>query len=366
MPPKTSKVPARPSKKEEKEESEVEEEEVSEEVSEEEDADEDNDKDTTKTEDEEDDDDDEEDEDEEDETDEKDAKQKPTKKVVPCKDAINQATRKNNYCIDISTSQVTSIKTLIEALKELLMETSIIFDETGIKIYTIDTSHIVIIHMKLEASEFERFYCEKPISIGVNMINLYKIIKTINNGDTLTFFMDPNERFGMDSLGIKIENGVKNTKSTYYLDLYELDPEHIQIDPIEYNSIITIPSNDFQKLIRDMHNLSQNVEIRNIGNQLVFRCKGEFCELETIWTDNPTIDENTNEVKRNIIIYNKNQDKITQGLFNLKFLSVFTKCTNLSSTVELNIENDYPLIVYYNIATLGQIRFCIAPTIASK
>ncbi len=219
--------------------------------------------------------------------------------------------------------------------------------------------------MKLEASQFERYYCEKPISIGVNMINFYKIIKTINNGDTLTFFMDANERFGMESLGIKIENGQKNTKTTYYLDLYELDPEHIQIDPIEYNSIITMPSNDFQKIIRDMSNLSQNVEIRNIGNQLVFRCKGEFCELETIWTDTPSYDEITHEVKRNIVIYNKNQDKITQGMFNLKYLSLFTKCTNLSSTVELNIENDYPLVVHYNIATLGQIRLCIAPSISS-
>lgn len=269
-----------------------------------------------------------------------------------------------NYCLNVSTSQVSSIKTLMEALKDLLIETSISFDETGLKIFTIDNKHIVIIHMKLHAHEFERYYCRKPISIGVNMVNLYKIIKTINNGDTLTFFMDANERFGMDALGIKIENGAKNTKATSYLNLYDLDPEIIEIDPIEYNSIIHLPSSDFSKIIRDMSGFAQDVEICNVGNQLKFRCKGEVGAHEMVFTDNPVVDQSTGEVRRSIIIYNKNIEKITQGVFNLKFLSMFIKCTNLSNTVELNIGNDYPLVVQYNIATLGQIRLCIAPTIS--
>jgi len=279
-------------------------------------------------------------------------------------DSMQNQDENENYCLNVSTSQVSSIKTLMEALKDLLIETSISFDETGLKIFTIDNKHIVIIHMKLHAQEFEKYYCKKPISIGVNMVNLYKIIKTINNGDTLTFFMDANERFGMDALGIKIENGAKNTKATSYLNLYDLDPEIIEIDPIEYNSIIHLPSSDFSKIIRDMSGFAQDVEICNVGNQLKFRCKGEVGAHETVFTDNPVVDPNTGEVKRSIIIYNKNIEKITQGVFNLKFLSMFIKCTNLSNTVELNIGNDYPLVVQYNIATLGQIRLCIAPTIS--
>lgn len=267
-----------------------------------------------------------------------------------------------SYSLEISTSQVSSFKTLIEALKELLIDTSIVFDETGMKIFTIDNKHIVIIYMKLEASEFERFYCKKPMSVGVNMIHFHKIIKTINNGDTLTLFMDSSESFGMNYLGIKIENATKNNKTTYKLHLYDIDPEIIEIQPIEYNSIITMPSNDFAKYIRDMSNLAQDVELRNIDNKLIFCLKGDICDQETILTDNPMIDENTGEVKRNITVYNKNIDNITQGVFNLKYLFHFTKCTPLSNTVELNLRNNFPLVVQYNIATLGHIRLCIAPT----
>jgi proliferating cell nuclear antigen len=267
------------------------------------------------------------------------------------------------YCIDISTSQVTSIKQLIEALKELIVDTSIIFDQTGIKIANVDHGHIVVIHMKLYASEFERYYCEQPILAGTNLMNLFKITKTINNGDTLTFFMEKNERNSADYLGIKIENTYNNRMSTFFLKLMDVDNDYAGFGDIEYNSIITMSSNEFKKIITDMYNFSPNVEIRNIANQLIFRCEGSFCELETIMTDNPLKDENTNEVKRNITIYNNNSEGITQGVFCLRLLSLFTKCTNLSSTVELNIGNNLPLVVHYNIATLGVIKLCVAPIV---
>lgn len=258
-----------------------------------------------------------------------------------------------HHCLEIMTIQASAFKTLIEALKELLVDTTIIFDETGMKIFTVDTAHIVVIHLKLDADKFEHYYCEKPMSIGINMILFYKIIKTINSNDTLTLFMNSNPDFGMDYLGIKIENVEKNTKTTYKLTLYDLDPENIQIDPIEYNSIITLPSCDFQKIVRDMANIAQDVEIKNIEKQLIFSCQGDFCKQETILSDTD---------KGNLVIYNRNIDKITQGIFSLKYLVMFTKCTNLSSTVEINLRNDLPLIVQYGIASLGQIKLGMSPT----
>ena len=272
------------------------------------------------------------------------------------------------YCLEIKTIQASAFKVLIEALKELLIDTSIIFDETGMKIFTVDTAHIVIIHLKLKASEFEYYHCDKKISIGVNMINFYKLIKTINNGDTLTLFMDGEKEdgFGMNYLGIKIENNQKNTRTTYKLDLYDLDPEQIHIDPIEYNSIVTLPSSDFQKIVRDMSNIANEVEIKNIDNQLIFSCKGDFCLQETVLTDTPYNESDEENKKNKVVIYNKNIDKITQGVFNLRYLVMFTKCTNLSNTVELSLRNNLPLVVQYCIASLGTITLAIAPTCVSK
>ena len=41
--------------------------------------------------------------------------------------------------------------------------------------------------MKLLSENFEYFYCDKKYNIGINMMNLFKLIKTMNNNDTLSW-----------------------------------------------------------------------------------------------------------------------------------------------------------------------------------
>jgi proliferating cell nuclear antigen len=252
------------------------------------------------------------------------------------------------HCLEIRTVQSSAFKILVEALKELLVDTCIEFDETGMKIISMDNSHVVLVHLKLDATKFEYYYCENKLSIGVNMLNLFKLVRTINSNDTLTLFIEKND---LNHLGIKIENGDKNQKTVYKLNLLDLNNPNITIDPAEFNSQINLPSVDFQKICRDMNQIAEYVEIKNINNQLILSCQGEFCSQETVLMDNDGMNS----------ICNKRSDEIVQGVFSLKYLVLFTKCTNLCSTVELYLKNDYPLICVWNVASLGNIRLCLAP-----
>ena len=256
----------------------------------------------------------------------------------------------SSNCLEIKTVQASSFKILIEALKELLTDTCIEFDETGMKIIAMDTSHIVLVHLKLDAPKFEHYYCKNRISIGVNMLNLHKLIKTINSTDTLTLFMDD---VNINHLGIKIENSDKNTKTVYKLNLLDLDNPHISIDPTEFNSVITLPSADFQKICRDMSNVSDLVEIQNVGNHLIFKGAGDYCTQETILSDS----EGGNITKAG------NLCEIVQGVFKLKYLVLFTKCTNLCNTMEVFLKNNFPLVIKYSVASLGEIKLAIAPSV---
>ena len=44
-----------------------------------------------------------------------------------------------------------------------------------------DSTHTILIHMKLESDNFEFFHCPKKVTIGVNMSNFFKLIKTMGN-----------------------------------------------------------------------------------------------------------------------------------------------------------------------------------------
>lgn len=60
-------------------------------------------------------------------------------------------------------------------------------------------------------------------------------------------------------------------------------------------------------------------------------------------------------------ITKQDNSKIIQGEFSLKNLVYFIKCTNLCNQIEMYIDNDFPLIVKYNVASLGEIKLCLAP-----
>jgi proliferating cell nuclear antigen len=231
-----------------------------------------------------------------------------------------------------------------------------------------DTSHIVLVHLKLDASRFEYYHCNKKMSIGVNMANFHKLIKTINNNDTLTLFIDSHD---MNHLGIRIENSEKNSRTTFKLNLLDLDNQKISIDAADFNSVITLPSVDFQKICRDMHNLAEYMEIKNVGNQLIFSCRGDFCSQETILCDSDgssstgggtsfsrTMQDGT---PSSSLTGRAASNEIVQGIFSIKHLMHFTKATNLCNTVELFLKNDFPIVVKYNVASLGEIKLCLAP-----
>ena len=250
----------------------------------------------------------------------------------------------SEYAFILKTVQTSAIRVLIEAIKEIITDANIMISKTGLKIMTMDPSHTILIHLKLDAEKFEKFYCEKDVTIGISMLCLFKLIKIMSNNDTLTLYVEKDD---INRLGIKIENGEKNSLTNFKLNLMDLPKDYIDIPPASFESVLTMPSNDFQKICRDMNQIADNLEIKSIENQLIFSCKGDFATQETI----------IGETNLGLAFIKNNQPKeVVQGIFALKHLVLFTKCTNLCPTIEIYLKNDYPLIIKYGIASLGDIK----------
>ena len=254
-----------------------------------------------------------------------------------------------DYHMNIKTEQAGAFRILVEALKEILTEGNFIFDETGVKLMAMDSTHSILIHMKLECDNFEFFHCPKKMVVGVNMLNFFKLIKTMNNSETLTLFI---EKENENKLGILIHNSEKNSQTIYKLNLLDIEDEHIKIPPAEFETELSLPSSDFQKIIRDMINIGENIEIKSIGPQLLLNCSGDFASQETI------LGETNNGLKFNQV---SPEELPIQGVYSLKYLVLFTKCTGLCNQINLYIKNDYPLVIKYAVASLGNIKLCLAP-----
>lgn len=258
------------------------------------------------------------------------------------------------YLMELKTVQTNAIKVLVEALKEILTDANIEFNETGLKVVAMDSSKTILVHLKLNSDKFDKYLCKKKIIVGVSMLNLFKLIKTANNSDTLTFFIDD---VNMNVLGIVIENADKNSRTSFELNLMDLNEENIDIPPQEFGSIMTMPSVDFQKICRDMSNLSDTIEIKSVGSQLIFSCKGDFAKQETKLGETP---DGVNFVKLN------EATNIIQGYYNLKHLVLFTKCTNLCNSIEIYMKNNFPIVINFTVGNLGKLKLALAPKILTE
>ena len=84
-----------------------------------------------------------------------------------------------NYLFEFKTVKSTLIKQSFEAIKDFITEGNLVIDETGIKLLEMDTSHVVLAHMVLNAKEFEIHYCSpgKSYDCGIHLMNFNKIMK---------------------------------------------------------------------------------------------------------------------------------------------------------------------------------------------
>jgi len=284
--------------------------------------------------------------------------------------------------IHLKTEHVGQIKTLFEVLKDIMNETPIEFiglpptdnDKkgkkkvkkdseseskgqpfSGVRILNISPEKTVLVYLKLAAKNFTEFECNTKTGsceIGVNLQSLSKLLKTIDKDDELSMYIDKDD---VQTLVLSVNNNEQLKNSDLKLKLMDIGPMDLKPPPIEYDVDVTMNSNDFHKLCKDMAQLSTSMEIRCTKNTIVFMCDG-YASRSTSYTTN----DSGNGVK--IKFASKSQDKIVQGIYELKHLNQFSKCASLSPYVQLLMKvTKYPLCIKYSVATLGDFVACITP-----
>lgn len=251
-----------------------------------------------------------------------------------------------DYPLYVQTVQGQTMRTLIEAIELILPEENFIFSPEGIQMAAVDTTHTLFVHLKLLAKRFEVYHCAKPICLGISILNLLKIMKIVGNFHTLTMYLENND---LENLYIRIDNPDKNIRDQFRLKIMDIPLQKISLPDETFTSIFTMPSTDFQKFVRDMSHIGDFVEIVSSGDTLKMKVEGDFAEQEKIFGES-----------QGCLGFIKTDSKdIFQGEYNLHFLVMFSRCTNLCNNIEICLKNNFPLIIRYQVANLGEIKMAV-------
>lgn len=236
------------------------------------------------------------------------------------------------------TVQASSFKAVFEVLKDILNDVNIYFNEDGMSLITLDTARSALVSLQLSADNFEEYECDKPIIAGINISNVFKLLKSISSSDILSV-----EIQSRDIMSIYIENTTKKSSTKFELKLLEIDEEQIELPEVPVNITTVLSSVDFQRICRDMSNLSQELTMTREKNRLVIVCQGDFANQKTII-----------ECPDNTLFH-------CHGVYSLKYLNIFTKATGMCSNVQIMHEKaNRFLVLQYNVANLGELKFYLA------
>ena len=263
---------------------------------------------------------------------------------------------------EIKTIQSGAFRSLIDSIKDILIEANLRFTKNGITLNAAKKpTHEMSIIMNLMKDKFQIYELKEEKTLGVDMVNLHKLIKTMNNDDSLTLYYDKTDP---NNLGIRMENEKKNCITDYKLKLLDLNPDKEFKLPSDSNktyfqTILSVPSQIFHKIIKDMANISDSIEITSMSEILTFTGKGDFASQSS------TLKQKENKKDDESIKISKKAEnnEIIQGLYELKNLTTFTKCVGLCSSIELYLKNDYPLFIKYLVADLGYVYLILSPKV---
>ena len=259
-----------------------------------------------------------------------------------------------NYILEIVTSQYNIIKQIIDTLNGPLDDIILKINKKGLILRDADTEKNTLINLELQNENFEYFYCKEEIKIGVNIRKLYDVMRTLTSNTILTIFIDKNDR---NNLGIIFKNNNQNSITKHIISL--LDYHTAEFEPIDvssYDAVINMNSSFFHQICRHANTLGNILEIKRPNaenNQLIFAYTSNNV------SNNINIEKYIGTSDYMNFIKNEKNDVIIQAYYNVKSFLKFIKLNSMSKQVYIYLSNDYPIMLQYNVGSLGFIQIWI-------
>ncbi|KAJ0083453.1 hypothetical protein Patl1_31175 [Pistacia atlantica] len=88
--------------------------------------------------------------------------------------------------VELRLVQGSLLKKVLEAMKDLVNDANFECSAIGLSVQAMDSSHVSLVSMLLRSEGFERYQCDRNVSMGINLGNMSKMLKCADNDDIIT------------------------------------------------------------------------------------------------------------------------------------------------------------------------------------
>jgi proliferating cell nuclear antigen PCNA len=250
------------------------------------------------------------------------------------------------------TSEGHIIKILAELLQNNIKNGCFVIDDKGIHLSMMDSNKRILIDIDLLAENFSLYKFNRELvqtlnedgsdklRIGISHNHFHKMLKSIKKKDSVALFIDNDNP---TDLGIKIIPKEKNRITTSFIKVQNIQQLGIEF-PGGYRKPVIVPSNEYQKMTKDMSNIGNVITVESKNFIIKFGCnQGSVYSREVVFGETDDDFEDEKEMKE------VNQE------FETEQLQRISKIAGLSAHMQIYQSEGLPLLFKSNIGSLGKI-----------
>lgn len=257
---------------------------------------------------------------------------------------------------------VSRFERIVEVVRNLVSTTNWDMTVDGFYLSTMLNS-VALVEVTLPPPFFTEYTCERRCVLGIAMESLSTFLKCVPKDASLTISYDDTR----DPDTLQMEFNHKGASSTFIMKLMNIQEDMMQIPDSPPEFQIRMPSAKFSEMCSVMSNFNDTLSMTTcvipgfiqeddadqaIPGQLQLYVDGQMGSNSTTLVESPD---------NNIVIVLSSTDIAFRADVSLNYLSKFAKGSTLSPTVTVNIDENAPIILAYELNPAGLFRGAIAP-----
>lgn len=221
---------------------------------------------------------------------------------------------------------------------------------------SLDSSHAVLVALKLAADGFQVYRCDRPVSLGINLKSFFTVLKVSAGSDSVK--MTAEDDGTPDVVDLKFEDAKRAQTACFRLKLMDIDCEHFGIpEDTTYRAVVRIPCGEYKRLVSDLGAIGDTIGIDAKDACVTFSVEGDVGNGAITFRHTAGAD-GTKAVAVDV----QSPIKLTCSG---KFLGHFAKACPIAESVTMCLgDNNTPIVFEFKLPEeAGSIRYFLAPKV---
>ncbi len=239
-------------------------------------------------------------------------------------------------------------KNLLTAISTLIEEADFNTTSEGLKLRSMDPSHVAMVDFEWPKVAFEEYVCDKPTNIRVNVSTMLKLLRRGKSEESLEMSYDEENK----KVNLTLKGKILKKFTMPTLEPVE---EEVPTPKLTFNAKIKLMSETLKEIVEDSETVSDNIRFEASQDKLLVKATSELSNVSMELTKNDGALLEL-DVKEN-----------AAATFNLNYLGEMVKAGSATSEVaSMEFSTNMPVRLEFEMPQQGRLTYYMAPRIEAE